>query len=260
MNFRTSSKKDKINQEIIDRVFEESEKNREKDEQNLEEKIQIESLSEVSGLSKKRISEITKSVKAKYVTDKKKRKKFIYSGTLILLTAVCVSFVAISVINTILDKKEKQDRRSYVELLSAASSGNIDKIRELTKEWIEWDNKAFPYDSPLLSAALINDVNLIKYLIENGADVLKKDSSGKTALDLSYQTAFLKANFPVEFMASLLTSVMGNSDKVSNYISECLRMGIKVLPPCVNESLKIFTVVAEGVRFGLSADEDDFVA
>ena len=70
---------------------------------------------------------------------------------------------------------------------------------------------------------------------------------------ISYQTAFLKANFPVEFMASLLTSVMGNSDKVSNYISECLRMGIKVLPPCVNESLKIFTVVKDGIRFGLSA-------
>ncbi len=70
---------------------------------------------------------------------------------------------------------------------------------------------------------------------------------------ISYQTAFLKANFPVEFMASLLTSVMGNSDKVSNYISECLRMGIRVLPPDVNESLKIFTAVKDGIRFGLSA-------
>lgn len=70
---------------------------------------------------------------------------------------------------------------------------------------------------------------------------------------ISYQTAFLKANYPTEFMAALLTSVMGNTDKVTAYISECQRLGINILPPDINESYRNFTVTKEGIRFGLSA-------
>jgi len=68
---------------------------------------------------------------------------------------------------------------------------------------------------------------------------------------ISYQTAYLKTHYPVEFMAALLTSVTGDADKVSAYIAECQKMGIKVMPPDVNESLKDFTVVGDGIRFGL---------
>lgn len=70
---------------------------------------------------------------------------------------------------------------------------------------------------------------------------------------ISYQTAYLKSNYPVEFMAALLTSVTGDADKVSTYIAECQRMKIKVMAPDVNESLKDFTVVGDGIRFGLIA-------
>lgn len=71
---------------------------------------------------------------------------------------------------------------------------------------------------------------------------------------ISYQTAHLKANYPVEFMAALLTSVMGNKDKVPQYVNECRRLGIDVLPPDVNESFRGFTVVGDSkIRFGLSA-------
>jgi len=70
---------------------------------------------------------------------------------------------------------------------------------------------------------------------------------------ISFQTAYLKANYPVEFMAALLTSVMGNTDKVTAYIAESQRMGIKVLPPDVNQSFRNFTVTPEGIRFGLTA-------
>lgn len=70
---------------------------------------------------------------------------------------------------------------------------------------------------------------------------------------LSYYTAYLKAHHPKEFMAALLTSEMGNTDKVVHYISECREMGIRVLPPDVNESEFHFTVVPEGIRFGLGA-------
>ncbi len=68
---------------------------------------------------------------------------------------------------------------------------------------------------------------------------------------ISYQTAYLKAHYPVEFMAALLTSITGDSDKVSSYIAECQKMKVKVMPPDISESLKDFTVVGDGIRFGL---------
>jgi len=70
---------------------------------------------------------------------------------------------------------------------------------------------------------------------------------------VTYQTAYLKAHYPTEFMASLLTSEMGNTDKIVGYLSECRDMGIRVLPPDVNESQKHFAVVDGGIRFGLAA-------
>jgi len=70
---------------------------------------------------------------------------------------------------------------------------------------------------------------------------------------VTYQTAFLKANFPVEYMAALLTSNSGDQDKVQRYIATCLSMGIEVLPPDVNRSRIDFTPVDEKILFGLSA-------
>ncbi len=71
---------------------------------------------------------------------------------------------------------------------------------------------------------------------------------------IAYQTAYLKANYPVEFMAALMTVYYNNSDKVALYIADCKRMGIEVLPPDINESETVFTVVGEGrIRFGLAA-------
>ncbi len=70
---------------------------------------------------------------------------------------------------------------------------------------------------------------------------------------VTYETAYLKAHYPTEFMAALLTSEMGNADKMVGYFAECRELGIRVLPPDVNESDKIFTVVDEGIRFGLAA-------
>ncbi len=70
---------------------------------------------------------------------------------------------------------------------------------------------------------------------------------------VSYQTAYLKVYYPKEFMSSLLTSVRNNTSKLSKYIAEAKRMGIKILPPDINESMVYFTVTNEGIRFGLSA-------
>jgi DNA polymerase-3 subunit alpha len=70
---------------------------------------------------------------------------------------------------------------------------------------------------------------------------------------LAYQTAFLKVHYPVEFMAALLTSDAGNTDKTVKYINEARGMSISILPPDVNESDLYFTPVNEAVRFGLAA-------
>ena len=70
---------------------------------------------------------------------------------------------------------------------------------------------------------------------------------------VSYQTAFLKTYYPVEFMAALMTSVVDNTDKVAGYIYACRQMNIKILPPDVNQSDMGFSVDNGAIRFGLSA-------
>ncbi|KXL52874.1 DNA polymerase III subunit alpha [Anaerotignum neopropionicum] len=70
---------------------------------------------------------------------------------------------------------------------------------------------------------------------------------------VGYQTAWLKAHYPVEFMAALMTSVMDNASKVSSYIEECKKMGIALLPPDINEGYGHFSVSDGKIRFGLAA-------
>ena len=70
---------------------------------------------------------------------------------------------------------------------------------------------------------------------------------------VSFWTAYLKANFPTEYMAALLTSVRDDKDKSALYLSECRRMGINVLPPDVNESNSEYTPRGKDIRFGLAA-------
>ena len=70
---------------------------------------------------------------------------------------------------------------------------------------------------------------------------------------ISYWTAYLKAHYPAEYMAALLTSVSDQKDKSAVYLNECRRMGIKVLPPDVNESYATFAAVGSDIRFGLAA-------
>ena len=70
---------------------------------------------------------------------------------------------------------------------------------------------------------------------------------------LAYQTAYLKAHYPVEFMAALITSVMGNTDKVVEYIRECNNLKIDILKPDINKSFTKFSVEGKSIRFGLAA-------
>jgi DNA polymerase-3 subunit alpha len=91
--------------------------------------------------------------------------------------------------------------------------------------------------------------DLMEYFAGYG---FNKSHSAAYAL-LAYQTAYLKAHYPVEFMAALLTSVMESSDRIPFYIEECRQHKIAVLPPDVNESAESFLVSGNKIRFGLAA-------
>ena len=70
---------------------------------------------------------------------------------------------------------------------------------------------------------------------------------------VSYQTAWLRCYYPVEFMAALLTSVITNPKKITEYINTCRVMGISILPPDINEGEAGFSVAGDSIRYGLAA-------
>ena len=90
-------------------------------------------------------------------------------------------------------------------------------------------------------------------LMEKFAEYGFNKSHSAAYASITYQTAYLKAHYPVEFMAALLSSEMGNTEKIVNYISECREKKIEVLPPDVNDSIVDFKVVGNKIRFGLAA-------
>jgi len=104
-----------------------------------------------------------------------------------------------------------------------------------------------------LSAALAEKLwKLIEPFAAYGFNKAHAASYGKVA----YQTAYMKANFPVEYMAAVLTAESGDVDTVGVMVAECKRMGIPVLPPDVNESFGDFTVIVgtpDSIRFGLNS-------
>ncbi len=89
--------------------------------------------------------------------------------------------------------------------------------------------------------------------IENFASYAFNKSHAAAYATVSYQTAYLKCYYPKEYMAALISSVLGNAGKLSEYMEECHRLGIEVLPPHVNFSDNGFTVVGGVIRYGLLA-------
>ncbi|RJQ46423.1 MAG: DNA polymerase III subunit alpha [Gaiellales bacterium] len=90
-------------------------------------------------------------------------------------------------------------------------------------------------------------------LMERAGDYSFNKSHAVSYALVAYQTAYLKANYPVEYMAATISSVMSTKDKVPFYVNACKAMGIEVLPPDINESMNDFTVVEGRIRFGLNA-------
>jgi DNA polymerase-3 subunit alpha len=93
---------------------------------------------------------------------------------------------------------------------------------------------------------------LYKLILQFAQYGFNKSHSAAYAL-IAYQTAYLKAHYPVEFMAASLSTDMDNTAKVVTFINECKDMGIEILPPDINESMREFNVTGNSIRFGLEA-------
>jgi len=146
---------------------------------------------------------------------------------------------------------------TIVSSLAGFSLAQADILRRAigkkTPEIMEQQRKAF------IDGAVKNKVDKriaekIFSLIEHFAGYGFNKSHSAAYAMISYRTAYLKANYPVEFMTALLTSEKDDTDKIVEYIDEAERMGIKILPPDVNESYANFTMINKNeIRFGLSA-------
>lgn len=125
--------------------------------------------------------------------------------------------------------------------MSAKDFGAMQEYRESFIQGAEKNN---------LSVEIANEMFDI---IEPFAGYGFNKSHGTAYAILSYQMAYLKAHYPVEFMATLMTSESSDSEKILTYMVECRKMDIEVLPPHINESHSGFTVSGEKIRFGLAA-------
>ena len=146
---------------------------------------------------------------------------------------------------------------TIVSSLAGFSLSQADLLRRAigkkTPEIMEQQRKAF------IDGAVKNKIDRriaekIFSLIEHFAGYGFNKSHSAAYAMISYRTAYLKANYPVEFMTALLTSEKDNTDKIVEYIDEAERMGINILPPDANESYANFTMINKNeIRFGLSA-------
>jgi DNA polymerase-3 subunit alpha len=121
------------------------------------------------------------------------------------------------------------------------------KVEEMAKQRERFIKGALERDFPQKKIEKIFD------LMEQFAGYGFNKSHSAAYAYLAFVTAYLKAHYPVDFMAALLTSETGNTAKVVKYINECREMGIRILPPDVNHSEWSFTPDGEAIRFGLGA-------
>lgn len=125
---------------------------------------------------------------------------------------------------------------------------------------MEQERKNFVYGNPdeNVPGCVANgiDEKVANKIYDNMIDFAKyafNKSHAAAYAVVSYQTAYLKYYYPVEFMAALMTSVLDNTSKVSEYIYTCRQMGIEILPPDINEGEGGFSVSGRSIRYGLSA-------
>ena len=148
--------------------------------------------------------------------------------------------------------------------LAGFTLGQADNIRRAMSKKkhavIDAERKAFVYgdkerniDGALARGVSEEAANSIYDEIIDFASYAFNKAHAVSYAIVTYRTAYMKRHYPREYMAALLTSVLDNSVKISEYIAECRELGIKLLPPDVNESEANFSVSGENLRFGLAA-------
>lgn len=142
------------------------------------------------------------------------------------------------------------------QVLAGYSLGQADNLRRaMGKKKREVLQQEFVgFEAGMVERGFSKDaVNTLWEILVPFADYAFNKAHSASYGVISYWTAFLKARYPAEYMAALLTSVKDDKDKSALYLAECRRLGIKVLPPDVNDSVANFASVGPDIRFGLTA-------
>ncbi len=145
---------------------------------------------------------------------------------------------------------------AIAQVLAGFSLGAADNMRRAMgkKKKSELDKQYADFEAGMLERGYPQDaVQKLWEILVPFADYAFNKSHSAAYGVITYWTAYLKANYPTEYMAALLTSVKNDKDKMAIYLNECRRMKIQVLPPDVNESAHNFTAVGNDIRFGLTA-------
>ncbi|HWI43929.1 MAG TPA: DNA polymerase III subunit alpha [Nocardioides sp.] len=145
---------------------------------------------------------------------------------------------------------------AIAQVLAGFSLGAADNMRRAMgkKKKEELDKQYAGFEAGMLERGYPADaIKTLWDILVPFADYAFNKSHSAAYGVITYWTAYLKANYPVEYMAALLTSVKNDKDKMAIYLNECRRRKIQVLPPDVNESSHNFTAVGNDIRFGLTA-------
>ncbi|KAA1417907.1 DNA polymerase III subunit alpha [Nocardioides humilatus] len=145
---------------------------------------------------------------------------------------------------------------AIAQVLAGFSLGAADNMRRAMgkKKKEELDKQYAGFESGMLERGYPQDaIKTLWEILVPFADYAFNKSHSAAYGVITYWTAYLKANYPTEYMAALLTSVKNDKDKMAIYLNECRRMKIQVLPPDVNESSHDFTAVGTDIRFGMTA-------
>ncbi|HJQ04250.1 MAG TPA: DNA polymerase III subunit alpha [Nocardioides sp.] len=145
---------------------------------------------------------------------------------------------------------------AIAQVLAGFSLGAADNMRRAMgkKKKEELDKQYAGFEAGMLERGYPADaIKTLWDILVPFADYAFNKSHSAAYGVITYWTAYLKANYPTEYMAALLTSVKNDKDKMAIYLNECRRMKIAVLPPDVNESSHNFTAVGTDIRFGLTA-------
>lgn len=146
--------------------------------------------------------------------------------------------------------------------LGGYSLGRSDLLRRVMgkkeEEIMEKERKIFIYGDDEVEGCVNRGIpaDIANKIFDEMTDFAKyafNKSHAAAYAAIAYETAWLKTHYPVEFMAALMTSVMGNTDKIKEYIDSCKRMGIEVISPDINEGYGFFSTSNNKIRYGLAA-------